>query len=284
MFKPDPNLPERPGVYRFFNAEGKLIYVGKAINLKKRIGSYFSKTHHDRKTARLVSLICSLEFTIVDTEFDALLLENNLIKSLHPRYNILFRDDKSYPYLMLSGHAFPRLSSHRGALDSRHQYFGPFPHAGAVRESIQLLQKVFRLRTCVDSIFNNRTRPCLLHQIRRCTAPCVGKISNDDYSSDVRSAALFLKGKDGEAVERLAERMHAAAAEQNFEVAAVLRDQIAALQAQIVAQWQSWGNAEFNVMTGGAETALEFGPRANRHGVAKRCPVARGDRRRVDRH
>jgi excinuclease ABC subunit C len=239
----------RPGVYRMFDAEAKLLYVGKAKNLKKRLASYFRKTGLAPKTAALVAKIAQIETTITANETEALLLEQTLIKQWRPPYNILLRDDKSYPYVFLSDGDFPRLSIHRGAKKLKGRYFGPYPSAGAIRESLSLLQKTFLVRQCEDSYFKNRTRPCLQYQIKRCKGPCVpGLVEADEYAQDVRHSVMFLEGRSNALTDELSAGMEQAAMNLQFEQAADLRDQISLLRRVQDQQSMEGGTGDVDVI------------------------------------
>ena len=249
-FDPKPflrTLTHRPGVYRMLNAAGEVLYVGKAKDLRRRVGSYFTRSSN-RRIQTMVAQIRDIQVVVTHTEAEALLLENNLIKELKPRFNVLLRDDKSYPYIYLSGDAFPRLAFHRGAKASSGRYFGPYPSAGAVRETLQLLQKLFPVRQCEDSYFRNRSRPCLQYQIHRCTAPCVGLVSAADYARDVHDTELFLEGRAGDVVDRLADRMEEAATALEFERAGRYRDQISALRRVQERQYVSGERGDLDIV------------------------------------
>ena len=254
------SLTPGPGVYRMLNARGEVMYVGKAKNLRRRVGSYFTRAAN-RRIASMVAQIRDIEITATHTEAEALLLENNLIKEHKPRYNVLLRDDKSYPYLFLSEEEFPRLAFHRGARKAKGRFFGPYPSASSVRETLQLLQKLFPVRQCEDSYFRNRSRPCLQYQIQRCTAPCVGFVTPDAYNQDVRDTELFLEGKASDVVERWVHKMEAAAARLEFEEAAHLRDQIGALRAVQEKQYVSGERGDLDIVAvaaGGAVACVQL--------------------------
>lgn len=242
------NLTSNPGVYQMLGEKGDVLYVGKARNLKKRVSSYF-RGNQSIKTTSLIKQTKKVEVIVTNSENEALLLENNLIKKLKPRYNILFRDDKSYPYIFLSDHKeFPRLGFYRGPKRGNGRYFGPYPSALAVRETLNLLQKLFRIRSCEDSFFRNRTRPCLQYQLKRCTAPCVGYIDPMQYQQNVQRAILFLEGKSHAVIEELAKQMEDAAYKLDYEKAALYRDQIAQLRTVLQQQAVTTEGGEVDVI------------------------------------
>jgi len=262
-------MTTRPGVYRMLDEQEAVIYVGKARNLKKRVASYFTRSDQSPKTRVMVAQVRAVEVTVTHTENEALILENNLIKALKPRYNILLRDDKSYPYIHLSPGKYPRLTLHRGRRRGKGRYFGPYPSTGAVRESLSLMQKLFPVRQCEDTFFRNRTRPCLQHQIKRCSAPCVGLIDPESYQEDVRHAVLFLEGRSSEVIEALVKRMEAAAAALDYERAARYRDQIAHLRRLQESQYVSGSEGNRDVLAaaarGGAACVQVFFIRGGRN-------------------
>jgi len=242
-------LTTGPGIYLMRDEQGTALYVGKAANLRKRVSSYFDARPKIERIMRMVARIQSIEVSLTRSEAEALLLENEWIKSLKPRYNVLLRDDKSYPWVMVgTDHDYPRIAFHRGAKDKGREYLGPYPSASSVRESINLIQKLFQLRNCEDSYFSHRRRPCLQHQIKRCTAPCVEKVSPEDYARQVEDAMLFLRGHSQKVITRLIGRMEDAAANQHYEQAAQYRDQINHLKQMQARQFVSAGNGDLDII------------------------------------
>lgn len=241
-------LPNAPGVYRMLAADGSALYVGKAGSLRKRVASYFSASPKPARIMSMLSQVASMEVTVTRTEVEALLLENQLIKSLKPRYNVMLRDDKSYPYVLLTDQEWPRLGFHRGPRSIPGRYFGPYPNAGVVRETLNLMHKLFRLRSCEDSVFRNRSRPCLQYQIGRCSAPCVGLVSREEYDDAVRRVGLFLDGRSDELTDELGAAMERASEALEFEQAARLRDQIASIRSLQARQYVDGRVADLDVL------------------------------------
>lgn len=241
-------LPNAPGVYRMLAAGGGVLYVGKAGSLRKRVASYFSASPKSARIMSMLAQVASMEVTVTRTEIEALLLENQLIKSLKPRYNVMLRDDKSYPYVLLTGDEWPRLAFHRGPRSTAGRYFGPYPNAGTVRDTLNLMHKLFRLRSCEDSVFRNRSRPCLQYQIGRCTAPCVGLVTEEEYADAVHRVTLFLDGRSDELTDELGAAMERASADLDFELAARLRDQVAAIRSLQSRQYVDGHVADLDVL------------------------------------